>query len=69
VGLVRPVKCGSNTSINLDEERVWQSRNLGELLKRTRIVHSSDGDWQAVASDPMQMAEIVVRAEQALGSR
>ena len=64
--LVRPVKSGAKTPIDPDDERLWQSRDIGQLLRRARIVTSSDGDWQAVASHPLQMARVVVRAEQAL---
>jgi DNA invertase Pin-like site-specific DNA recombinase len=69
VGLVRPVRSGANTRSGAYAESVWQSSNLDELIKRTRIVHSQDGDWQAMAPDPMQIAQVIGRAEQALGPR
>jgi DNA invertase Pin-like site-specific DNA recombinase len=66
---VRPVRNGANTPVDPDDDRLWRSRNISHLLKHARIVTSSDGDWQAAASDPMQMTDVVMRAEKALGSR
>jgi hypothetical protein len=65
-GLVRPVKNGANAPIRADDQP-WRPRGLDGLLKRIRIIDSPDGDWQAVVPDPLQMAEVVVRAERALG--
>jgi hypothetical protein len=48
---------------------VWQPSNLEELAKRIRVSHLPDGDWQAMAPNPMQIAQVVFRAEQALGPR
>ena len=67
-GLVRPVKNGAHTPIRADDQP-WRPHGLDGLLKRIRIIDSPDGDWQAVVPDPMQMAEVVVPAERALGPR
>jgi hypothetical protein len=67
-GLVAPVKSGANTPTRADDQP-WRPHSLDELLKRIRIVDSPDGDWQAVVTDPMQMADVVVCAERVLGER
>jgi DNA invertase Pin-like site-specific DNA recombinase len=69
VGLVRPVRRGINTLAGTKDELAWRACSVEELVKRVRLVHSPDGDWHAMAADPMQMAEIVGRAEKRLGSR
>jgi len=68
IGLVRPVRPGYNTS-NVTKEPSWEACDLDLLLKRIRLVHSPDGDWHALTADPLQMAEIVGRAERTLGPR
>ena len=67
--LVRPVRRGANTSAGARDEPLWQPCDLKLLIKRIRLVDSPDGDWHAMASDPMQMAEVVGRAERTLGPR
>jgi DNA invertase Pin-like site-specific DNA recombinase len=65
-GFVRPSLSGiSKTGA---DNLPWQPEILKEVLGRVRIVHSPNGDWQAVAHDPMQMADVVRRAERALAS-
>jgi hypothetical protein len=68
IGLVRPVRHGHKTS-NVRTEPFWQACDLDLLLKRIRLVHSPDGDWHAMAADPLQIAEVVGRAERSLGPR
>jgi hypothetical protein len=68
-GLVRPVTRGANTATSAREEPMWQPCHLDALLKRIRLVQSPDGDWHAMAADPMQMAAMVGRAEQTLDVR
>jgi len=48
---------------------LWRPCDGNVLMKRIQVVHSLDGDWQAITADPMQMAEIVGRAERTLGPR
>jgi DNA invertase Pin-like site-specific DNA recombinase len=65
--LVRPTQSGiSKTGA---DELPWQPEPLKGVLDRVRIVFSSGGDWQAVVHDPMQMADIVARADVTLRSK
>ena len=68
-GLVRPVRGGFKTAAGKKEEPLWRPCDGNVLMKRIQVVHSLDGDWQAITADPMQMAEIVGRAERTLGPR
>jgi DNA invertase Pin-like site-specific DNA recombinase len=62
-GLVRPVKRGPAVRA---KEALWQPSDPDHVIKRIRLVDSPDGDWHALAADPMQIAEIVGRAERTL---
>ena len=68
VGVVRPVTRSANTVAAAEDEPLWRACDLDELLKRIRLAQSPDGDWHAMAADPMQAAELVGRAERRLGS-
>jgi DNA invertase Pin-like site-specific DNA recombinase len=64
-GLVRPVRNGCKTPIRADDNP-WQPQSLDDVWSRLHVLPTPDGDWQATAADPMQMAEVVARAERAL---
>jgi len=64
-GIVRPVRSGLGKKGGANEPP-WHPCSLGDLFKRIQINHSPNGDWQAVAHDSMQMADVIARAEHAL---
>ena len=64
-GLVRPSINGCKTPVQADEKS-WQPQSLQDVWSRIRLLPTPDGDWQATAADPMQMAEVAARAERAL---
>ena len=64
-GLVRPVRSGCKTPGQADDEP-WKAQSLDDAWSRLHVLPAPDGDWQATAADPMQMAEVVARAERAL---
>jgi DNA invertase Pin-like site-specific DNA recombinase len=64
-GLVWPVRSGCKTPAQADDEP-WQPQSLDEVWSRLHVLPTPDGDWQATAADPMQMAEVAARAERAL---
>jgi hypothetical protein len=41
---------------------------IGELMKRVQVLKSQNGNWKAALPDPLQMANLVSRAERVLGS-
>lgn len=68
IELVRPVRRGADSALDATKQLLWKPCSLDDLMCRIRVVQLSNGDWQAIAADPMQMAGIVGRAEQRLGS-
>jgi hypothetical protein len=63
-GLVRPVTSGCKAPEADDD--LWQPQSLDDVWSRLHVLPTPDGDWQATAADPMQMAEVAARAERAL---
>jgi DNA invertase Pin-like site-specific DNA recombinase len=69
LGLVQPVNNRGQNTGKIDGEGEWRPDDLVELLERVRIVYSPEGDWQAVALDPMQVSQVVLDAKKALAAR
>ena len=67
--LVQPVVSGAKTLTGARNEPRWQPCKLDDLLECIQVVRSPNGDWQAIAANPMQMANIVGRAEETLGPK
>ena len=66
-GFVRPTLSGIS-KIGADQ-LPWRPKKLNDVLEHVRIVSSPGGDWQAVVHDPIQMAEIVERANSTLRTK
>jgi DNA invertase Pin-like site-specific DNA recombinase len=66
-GLVKPTPSGSRS--RAPDRGGWRSSSVSAVLRRTRIVYSQSGDWQAVAHDASHISELVARAEEALAGR
>jgi DNA invertase Pin-like site-specific DNA recombinase len=66
-GFVRPTLSGIG-KVGADQLQ-WRPKRLKDVLERVRIVVSPGGDWQAGVHDPIQMAEIVERANNTLGAK
>jgi hypothetical protein len=63
--MMPPVRLRSKSAPEVDEE-AFRRPNFDRLLERSRMVYTTDGDWQVFIPDPMQMAEVVVVAERTL---
>jgi DNA invertase Pin-like site-specific DNA recombinase len=61
--LIPPVKIRSVSAPEVDQE-AFRRPNFDRLLELIRVVYIVDGDWQVFIPDPMQMAEVVLIAEQ-----
>lgn len=64
--LVRPPSTAAVARDKAGADATWEARDLDWLMEHVRLIRSTNGDWQAVLSNPLEMADVVARAEDAL---
>lgn len=65
-GVMRPVKLRRVGPRGTTDPPMWDTLDLSRLLARTHIVHSPNGDWHALAIEPMQIRNVAAHGENTL---
>lgn len=63
-GFVLPIRNGVS-SVGADK-KPWQPRSVDEAVEQASVIHSAQGDWQAIIHDPVQAIDVIARAENVL---